>query len=223
MMQRYLEKKMKHARIQSATMRLPQSRRGFSLLETTVSTMLVSLLMVASLSSIAHVNRVAHHPNYSQQAAQLAQLYFGEITSKLYTTNQNNSTNLGRAASETLPDRTTWDDCDDYHAVNLTSLTYADGSVIPEAEGWILLITVNYSEPSDPFNAVSYTTDLKVITLAFTDPTGQRHDFQSLRSRYGPLHGPSQTDLLSSLEIHAESTDSNLTTSARIMNQQGTP
>lgn len=198
-------------------------KTGFSLLETTVSTMLVSLLLVASMSSIAHVSRVAHHPNYGQQAAQLAQLYFGEITSKLFKSTTNASTSLGRASSETLPDRTDWDDCDDYHALNLTSLTYADGTVIPGAEGWILLITLDYSEPSNPFTAVSYPTDLKMITLAFTDPSGQRHNFMSLRSRHGPLHGPSQADLLSSLEIHTETSEGNMTTSARITNQQGTP
>lgn len=185
--------------------------------------MLVSLLLVASMSSIAHVNRVAHHPNYSQQASRLAQLYFGEITGKLFKSTTNNSTVLGRASSETLPDRTDWDDCDDYHGLNLTSLTYADGSVIPGANGWILLVTLDYSEPNDPFRAVSYPTDLKMITLAFTDPSGQRHDFVSLRSRHGPLHGPSQSEVLSSLEIHTETSDANMTTSARILNQQGTP
>lgn len=204
--------------------RWARPRAAFSLIETTVSTLLVSILLVTSVSTIAHVNRVAGSENHGQQASRLAELFLSEITSKQFSSSRNTSTNLGRSASETLPDRTTWDDCDDYNGISLNDLTFADGSAIPNTTNWSLAITVNYSEPSDPFTGVTTVTDLKLIRLVLTDPAGTDHTFRALRSLYGPLLDADDRDLLSSIEVTATPvTGGTIAVATRVLNQQGAP
>jgi hypothetical protein len=199
-------------------------RGAFSLMETTVSTLLVSILLVTSVSTVAHVNRVASSENHDQLSAQLASLYFAEITSKPFTSPSNTSTAIGLDPNETSSDRTTWDDCDDYDGLSLNGLTWANGSAIPSLENWSLAVTVGYSDPSNPLTEVGSVTELKLIQLVFTDPAGTDHTFQALRSLYGPLLDADDQDLLSSMEVSATGEIGGIIVAAsRVLNQQGTP
>lgn len=188
--------------------------------ETTMSIMIVSVLMVVSLSTFAHVNSVSNRTNYDLRATELASFFLSECASCCFVTPEDpTSTSIGKETGESGP-RENWDDCDDYHLLTLSSLTDASGNSLPDAAGWSGNMYVYFALPANPTVVSGSPTDMKLITLSLVDPSGKSHTFQTFRSRFGVLQAGGAADILSSIEVSAKSGSTRSISAGRVLNQQ---
>lgn len=202
--------------------RSKSARSGLSLIETVVSTALVTILMVAATSTVAQVNRITSAESYRHAAARYAQYYMSEITSKPFVCPDCGSEAIGRGSGEGSI-RANWNDCDDYHNLYLSGLTDEQGNAIPGASGWRLYVHIWFSNPSNPTNAVSNRTDLKRIRLKLWAPNDQEFVFYGLRSRYGPQQSPLTNNYFSGANVLWESNTSSQILRSRFINHLETP
>lgn len=128
----------------------PKSRRlkhrGNSLLEVAVSTLLVSVLLVAALqaagqslfSQIKAADRV--------RGQRLARLLLIEIMQRAYSEPGATNPPIGTDSSEL--GRATFDDVDDYHAYGEVPPQDAAGNALAEYTGWTRSVTVEWIDPA---------------------------------------------------------------------------
>ena len=192
-------------------------RSGLSLIETVVSTALVTILMVTAMSTVAQVNRITSAESYQHAATRYAQYYLSEIASKPFVCPDCGSEAIGRGFGEGSL-RAFWNDCDDYHNLYLSSLTDEQGEQIPGATGWRMHVNIRFSNPANPLTAVSNRTDLKRIRLKFWAPNDEEFFFYGLRSRYGPQQAPLASNYFSGADVLMESGTSSQLLRSRLIN-----
>ncbi|MCA9129441.1 MAG: hypothetical protein KDB22_20285 [Planctomycetales bacterium] len=197
------------------------NRLGFSLLETTVATVLVAITLVAALNSFAFVVATTNHHASSQDASRIAQIVLADISSLPFEDPVNATGLLGRELGESTI-RSTWDDFDDYAGWSSTAIARADGTTVSIANGWSASATVTYCTSSNTMLASVTPTDLKLLTLQLTSPTSQSFVFYSMRSREGALLVPQEasSQVLSACQVTLQSDEELLSTGSRLHNQQ---
>lgn len=201
----------------------PKPKKAFSLLETVISTVLVSTLLVVSMSTLANVVYVRNVDNYVLQANSLARSLLAEASSKCFVDPEDASSNLGTNSGEAGLTRQNWNDFDDYHGLNMNTIVDAEGNTIADTAGWSANASVAYTDPNNTNISTGTESDLKKLTLTLTAPNGISHTFQALRSRFGLLQAGQSSDLLSQAEIHATLGGRNWHAISRIRNQQAAP
>ncbi|MBM3965704.1 MAG: hypothetical protein FJ308_11665 [Planctomycetes bacterium] len=112
--------------------------RGFSQIEVAASTALMSVLMIATMASIAASRRRATAEMNRLQGQLLATELLTEIMSLPACDPQSGPpATLGRESGETNGSiRTNWDDVDDYHNVTESPPKSRSGTDIPGFPGW---------------------------------------------------------------------------------------
>ena len=195
--------------------------RGFSLLETAVATLLVSITLVVSLNTLAFVTQTTLLDAEAQRSTQIAQVLLSEISSQPFADPVNATSALGRESGEPTT-RALWDDCDDYKSWSTSAITTPSGQPLSGTAGWQSQVNVVYCDPSSPTVKATVPTQLKRITLALTSPTGQVFTFASLRCANGVLltAQPTGTNVLTSVDVSMQSVGAPSTTSTRFHNQQ---
>ncbi len=196
-------------------------RRGLSLIETTVATLLVSISLVASLNTMAFVLTTTSRDAHSQQASQLAQFLLTEIVSRPFADADNATGALGIETDETSV-RATWDDCDDYHGWNSAIISNLDGVALANSLGWSCAVSVDYCTPPDP-NVVSVSpTSLKRINLTLVSPSAQTYSYTTLRCAEGMLLATqmTNTNVLANAEFSLTANGKSIVSAARVQNQQ---
>ncbi len=198
-----------------------KSRSGFSLIETTVATVLVSISLVASLNTMAFVLTTTSRDAESQRSNQIAQFLLAEITSRPFADPVNATGSLGLEAGETSL-RSAWDDCDDYHGWNTSTINDLNGSPVANANGWSCSVSVNYCSPNNPNVGSGSATTLKRINLSLVSPSSRSFTFSSLRCASGTLlkTQAAGTTVLANTEISLTKAGKSLVTSTRLQNQQ---
>jgi hypothetical protein len=159
-------------------------RRGWSMIETTSATAIVSILLVGSLQTVAQSLQFRVTQEEGLIADCLAESLFIEISTLSFVDPIENTTQLGRESSETSStNRSNWDDIDDYHQLAETTLCYRDGTAIPNTTGWKRGVTVFISEPTSLADGSNLATPLRRIEIALTSPTGKTFNYQQLIGR----------------------------------------
>lgn len=120
--------------------------RGFSLIEAVFATMLVAVLVVASLNATGHIGRSRGAAMDSARAHGLAHSLLNEVVAKLYE-DADEAGSFGREPSDT-PGRAGFDDVDDYHEFDDVPPSTPTGSAIPGASAFSRRVTVSYFEHS---------------------------------------------------------------------------
>ncbi len=198
-----------------------QFHRAFSMIETTVATLLVSISLVASLNTMAFVLTTTSRDAEAQRANQIAQFLLAEITSRPFADPVNDTGSLGTESGDGSL-RTNWDDCDDYHGWSTTTITDLDGVPLATATGWSCAVSVNFCSPTNP-NALSLSaTTLKRVNLSLTSPSSHTFTYSSLRCTAGTLLAaqPAGTEVLANVDILLTKSGKSLVTSTRVQNQQ---
>ncbi len=154
--------------------------RGFSLLETTLATVVVSVLLVSSVSSLSTALVVLHTGHEGTTADKIAAELIAEISSCAYQDPENAADSLG---PEETTGRDSWDDCDDYHGWGTGELTHRGGDPWGAANGWWAKVSVQYVNPVDgtPSNA----SECKEIVVLLTSPRVKRYSYTSYRAESG--------------------------------------
>lgn len=148
--------------------------RGLTLMEVTVSTLIVGFLMVAALQSVGNTSRTWTTTNSLVDGQALAQDLMREILSQRYSDpSYSTPSTWGVEAGET--NRVTFDDIDDYHGWSESPPKNASGTALTGYDGWSRSVVVSKINTLDYSTRSSGSTDtgLRSVTVTATSPAGK--------------------------------------------------
>lgn len=148
--------------------------RGLTLLEVTVSTLIVGCLMVASLQSVGNMSRTTVTTNQVHDGQSLAQDLLREILAQSYSDPADATATTWKAESGET-NRAAFDDIDDYDDWSESPVTDAAGNALAGYSGWSRTVIVRKLNTSD-FSARSDTstdTGLRSVIVTATSPAGK--------------------------------------------------
>mgnify|MGYP006899574203 CR=1 FL=1 len=165
----------------------PRSCRcGLTLAEVAISTLIVGLMMVASLKSVGGVYTTWTMAADKYDGLSLADQLLSEIMQSEYE-EPDGTVDFGREQGEPPSYRTSWDDVDDYDGWSSEPPQGHDGWWMSGLDGWTRTSTVQLASIADPTFVPASDEGLKLITVTVTDPDGNTTIRQALRSRWGSL------------------------------------
>jgi prepilin-type N-terminal cleavage/methylation domain-containing protein len=140
------------------------ARPGFSLVEVVVSTLIVAILLVASLTvlgaSRAGQLKIADRARGEQLATQLMnEILLGDYLEP------DDPPLFGPEGNEIGKGRMYFDDVDDYAGWTESPLQTRGGVPLPDFDGWKRSVTVEWVSPNNLTQASASPTDLKRITV----------------------------------------------------------
>ncbi|HEB58024.1 MAG TPA: type II secretion system protein [Gammaproteobacteria bacterium] len=175
-------------------MTIRRGQAGFTLVEIIVMIVLVSIAMVGVMAAYQHAMRHGADPVHQTRALKLGQAYLEEILGKRFDENTGqggiprcNSTDAGaQPCSSTFgPDggetRDLYDDVDDYHGLDLSPPTDANGNALTGYNGFRLRVqVVNAGNELAGLN----NADAKRIDVTVTTPRGNDFQFSGYRVNF---------------------------------------
>jgi type II secretory pathway pseudopilin PulG len=151
-----------------ARIRFPYSGRrprGFSLVEATVSILLVGGLLVLSLNLVGASAAGQKNMGDGGRARLLALGLMSEILTQAYVEPVDTPV-FGPETGESGGSRQAFDDVDDYHNWSASPPQIQDGTVMSDLTGWERAVTVEYVEPADLTTTSVTDTGVKRITVS---------------------------------------------------------
>lgn len=161
------------------------TRGGLTLLEVTVSTLLVGLLLVTSLRTVGAVLRYRGNAADEQRGALLAEDLLEEILTHAYGETEGLSLG-GMAALAT--DRTEFKTIDDYHGWKRSPPEDRHGTALTGFEDWERKVAVERVDPSNPNRTVSSDRRAKRITVTARHRNGMETLVQAIRTDHEASH-----------------------------------
>lgn len=155
-------------------------RCGITLIETTMSVLLVAVLMVSALrllGSSAIADQVYHTQRVSPA---LATQLMAEILANDYA-DAGGSPVFGPEAGESGSSRANFDDVDDYHGWSASPPQDRDGLAIAGLSSWTREVTVQYVTLADVSTVASSDEGLKRIIVTVTDAQGRPTTVSAIR------------------------------------------
>lgn len=140
-------------------------RKAFSLVECTVSVMLVGILMAAALRSVATSHLRNGNSLLRIQGKQLCESFHQEILSKAFAEPGDGTAPLGTDGSERQSLRTGLDDVDDYANLNITPPTDARGNMLAGFDAWRVTVAVGWADPATLATSPSSNTNFKRMEI----------------------------------------------------------
>lgn len=178
--------------------------RAVSLLEIVVATMITGAMLVASLNSVGAVFQT-HQANSSRLTGPgLAHELMAEVMSLPYEDPEGGSTTIGTDSGEALATRSTLDDVDDYHGINITGIRSKAGTLRTGYTGWQQQVSVVWIEVLTGLPWVLGDTGLKRITVTVTAPDGEATVLTAYRFEKGMLEQAPLLDTTAVTWIGAE-------------------
>jgi len=160
-------------------------RRGITLVEVIVSTMLVGLVLVGAMNGVGSVLKTWRAGEQRHDGLNLCQQLMMEILQQRYE-EPDDPVQFGRESSESGGDRGLWDDIDDYHGWS-SAPEDASGNPLAGYGNWTRSVTVELAQLADPTQTAVSDEGLKRITVTVTDPSGQTTVLNAYRSKWGVL------------------------------------
>ncbi|HEX4414573.1 MAG TPA: type II secretion system protein [Lacipirellulaceae bacterium] len=157
------------------------SRGGFSLIEVVASTMIVSLMAVATLNGLGAATKSAESIGNRAIALGLADELMSEIVQQPYS-DPDGSNTFGHESGEATSPRSAFDDVDDYNGWNVTPPQYRDGTAIPNRTGWTQQVQVTRVLATDPTQTSSTDTGVKRIRVTISYQSQVLADESALRT-----------------------------------------
>lgn len=157
-----------------------KSRRAFTMAETVVATLIVGLVLVATLQIIAPIVRSGSVMADKAIAANLARELSDEIATKYFTSPiLKDVESIGAETGET---RATYDDADDYHGITNNPPQLSDGTPLTNLGAWTRRVKVVHADINDPkTNSPSYT-GLKRVTVSVSKDGVRLAQIQTLHA-----------------------------------------
>lgn len=124
--------------------RAGRSNAGFSLVETSISTLLVGVLLVAATNTVAMSIRTQSMTANSATASMLADSLMSEILAGSYMEPGSTISSITRESGELGGSKTNYDDVDDYDGWQEQPPQYRDGSSMPNLSNWKRKVTVEW-------------------------------------------------------------------------------
>lgn len=166
----------------------PDRRRGFSLVETAIATVLVGGLFVVAMNMVGASRITQSRYADREQALLLAEDLLNEILNQPYE-DPDGGIAFGIEVGETLTLRTSFDDTDDYHGITEAPPADADGNAIPGAERFSRSVVVQWVEQDDPETVSPSETGIKQVAVTVTLAGKTMAELSGLRSASWPQVG----------------------------------
>ena len=112
-----------------------RNTRAFTLIEAAVSVFIVGVMIVAALSTVGATRLGEYKVAESCRGWLLAQALMAEILQQPYE-EPDDPVVFGLESGESIGDRLTFDDVDDYDGWTETPPQYKDGTTVPDCDGW---------------------------------------------------------------------------------------
>jgi prepilin-type N-terminal cleavage/methylation domain-containing protein len=159
-------------------------RRGFTLVESLVCTVVVAGLLVAALSALASLT--AHRIEAARQARAkiLADELMAEILGQDYA-DADGSGAIGPDAGESVGNRSAFDDVDDYHGWSAAPPVSRDGVTLANTAGWRRTATVEWVQLFNLTAAATADQNIKRVTVRVYEGDELRAELVAIRTREG--------------------------------------
>ena len=142
--------------------------RGFSLVEVTISTLIIGIVLVASLQTVAVSKARQSSVGRAVRGEHLAVQLMAEIRDLPYWDPVVQG-GLGPATEETIfGNRSLYDDVDDYRGWSASPPQEPDGTVIPGFDGWRRSVVVMWLKPDRFIQSVT-ETGIKGVLVTVED------------------------------------------------------
>ena len=157
--------------------------RGFTLIESVMSILVVSVMFTAALAVVAS-SRVGQRITADHsRGTLLAEQLMNEILERAYIDPDGAGLTLAREAGEDAQNRTTWDDVDDYEEWSSAPPRDETGVVMSGLTGWARSVVVEYVRDDDVVSkVVGSNTGVKRITVTVTRDGRRVAWLQALRT-----------------------------------------
>lgn len=142
-----------------------QRQAGFSLIEATISTVVVGVMMAAALTAVGRTGLSRRMMIDQQIGDGLAQDLMAEILTASYMEPGLTSSTIGPGATELTGDRSLFDDVDDYDGWSASPPQWPDGTVISDRQRWRRSVEVVFARLDSPATTSSSDQGLKRITV----------------------------------------------------------
>lgn len=153
-------------------------RRGLTLIDATISIVIVGVLVVSALQATGAVARSRVIQQDRAQAMALARTLMSEVTQESYV-DPDGGLVLSPEVGET---RTTYDDVDDYNGLNQSPPRDRNNAILSDFSSWRWQAAVSYMDASLLNVVLGSDTGIKRITVTVTSPTGKLTTLQAIRS-----------------------------------------
>ena len=146
---------------------VPQFQRGMTLMEVTVSTLIVGVMAVASLKALGAATRSSVDAGKRGIATTLASDLMSEILQAAYLEPGSNAIFGPEADESSEGNRSLFDDVDDYHDWQASPPQDKEGNVLADRAGWSRKVIVEHVDLADLSNVLLDTNDqgVKRITV----------------------------------------------------------
>jgi MSHA pilin protein MshD len=173
------------ARQRPISPRRSRARRGFTLIESLISVLIVSGVLLAALRTFGAIARVRLIETDRTLAYGLADQMLKEVMQCYFKEIHGGGSTLGPDPGET---RATYDDVDDYDGLSDSPPQLKDGTVLTEFTGWTRSVSVTCVRPESPAVAANAGDPqvLKRIVVTVKSPRGVTISLVGLRSSDGP-------------------------------------
>ncbi|MCU0914914.1 MAG: prepilin-type N-terminal cleavage/methylation domain-containing protein [Planctomycetes bacterium] len=141
-----------------------QGGRGFTLIETLLSTVIVAVMFVAALNTLGASRVTQLKAALIGQGRMLAEALMAEILPQHYE-EPDGACVFGREAGELETSRAAYDDVDDYQGWSESPPVTCEGTVLPDAAHWTRSVTVAWVDPLNPRQVSGAETGVKRITV----------------------------------------------------------
>ncbi|WP_157609774.1 hypothetical protein [Roseimaritima ulvae] len=198
-------------------------RAGFNMLEVTISTLLVGVLLTGAMTTAGALIR--RHGLRAQDDVKmgLAHDLLCEVNQTFFSDPDNTHTTLGPEFGEAEDTRRKFDDVDDYDGWTESVIQDKLGNPAEGFAGFQRSVQVVYARLSDPALDSSVPTDLKRITVRVVGPDQQTATLTGLRSRRGAadLIPGVQSTYVRGVQIRLEAQQAShpLRSGSRLLNQ----
>lgn len=164
-----------------------QTRRGLTLVEVAVSTLIVGVMLVGALETLGAVFRSQRLNAARLTGPGLANELMGEILSLPYEDPEDPGGAIGTDSGESGGNRDDFDDVDDYHNWSKGDSEDKTGNTHSDYGGWERTVQVSWVNPQDIKSSLGSDSGLKLIKVTVTDPGGVATKICALRSEFSSL------------------------------------
>ena len=146
-------------------------RPAFSLLEVTISSMIVGVMLVAALNAVGAATTGRFRSAEQSQAQLLADALIAEVLELVYEEPVDPPVFGPEWDEELTATRAAFDDVDDYHGWSSKPPVDKDGTQLGNADNWTRSVVVNYASAANL--AVNVGTDSGIKQIAVTVTNGR--------------------------------------------------
>lgn len=145
---------------------ITRRRPALSLVETSVSMLIVGLMLVAALNTVGAARVGQQHMTDRSRAVMLAQELMAEILQQHYADPAFGFGSFGLAAEEAAPgNRSLFEDVDDYDGWSASPPQYKDGTKMDDLAEWKRSVNVDWVDPTDLTTVVGSDQGAKRIEV----------------------------------------------------------